>query len=123
MIQDRQFKAEKIKLMTDYGCYTLWWVSPEKVGNIDQKTLPLIQETIKRLDKWEEIYNAKLNWEDPANSPDLSAEAEAAFEEEGISLWKQLQTELAPNYQVVYFSELLGKVLTHLNELEVLPAI
>jgi len=123
MIQDRQFKAEKIKLMADYGCYSLWWVSPEKVGNIDPETLPLIQETIKRLNKWEEIYNAKLNWEDPANSPDLSAEAEAAFEEEGISLWKQLQTELAPNYQVVYFSELLGKVLTHPSELEVLPAI
>ncbi len=123
MIQDRQLKAEKIKLMADYGCYPLWWESPKKVDNIDPKTLPLIQETIKRLNKWEEIYNAKLNWEDPANSPDLSAEAEAAFEEEGISLWKQLQTELAPNYQVVYFSELLGKVLTYLNELEVLPAI
>jgi hypothetical protein len=109
--------------MADYGCYPLWWESPKKVDNIDPKTLPLIQETIKRLNKWEEIYNAKLNWEDPANSPDLSAEAEAAFEEEGISLWKQLQTELAPNYQVVYFSELLGKVLTYLNELEVLPAI
>ncbi|WP_334833849.1 hypothetical protein [Nostoc sp.] len=109
--------------MADYGCYPLWWVSPEKVGNIDPGTLPLIPETIKRLNKWEEIYNAKLNWEDPANSPDLSEEAEAAFEEEGISLWKQLQTELAPNYQVVYFSELLGKVLTHPSELEVLRPI
>ncbi|MEH2250506.1 hypothetical protein [Nostoc sp.] len=123
MIQDRQFKTEKIKLMADYGCYPLWWVSPEKVGNIDPETLPLIPETIKRLNKWEEIFNAKLNWEDPANSPDLSEEAEAAFEEEGISLWKQLQTELAPNYQVVYFSKLLGKVLTHLSELEVLRTI
>lgn len=123
MIQDRQFKAEKIKLMADYGCYPLWWVSPEKVGNIDPETLPLIQETIKRLDKWEEIYNATLNWQDPANSLLLSEEAEASFEEEGISLWKQLQKELAPNYEVVYFSELLGKVLTHPSELEVLHAI
>jgi hypothetical protein len=123
MIQDRQFNTQKIKLMADYGCYPLWWISPEKVGNIDPETLPLIPETIKRLNKWEEIYNAKLNWEDPANSLDLSEEAEAAFEEEGISLWKQLETELTPNYQVIYFSELLGKVLTHLSELEVLPAI
>ncbi|MCC5599305.1 hypothetical protein LC653_21570 [Nostoc sp. CHAB 5784] len=122
MIQDRQFNTEKIKLMADYGCYPLWWVSPE-IGNINPETLPLIQETIKRLDKWEEIYNATLNWQDPTNSPDLSAEVEAAFEEEGISLWKQLQTELAPNYQVVYFSELLGKVLTHPSELEVLRPI
>ncbi|MEH2403806.1 hypothetical protein [Nostoc sp.] len=124
MIQGKQFKAEKIKLMADYGCYPLWWVSPEKVGNIDPETLPLIPETIKRLNKWEEIYNAKLNWEDPANSSGfLSEEAEADFEEEGISLWKQLQTELAPNYQVVYFSELLGKVLTHPSELDVLRPI
>ncbi|WP_335083325.1 hypothetical protein [Nostoc sp.] len=124
MIQGRQFNAEKIKLMADYGCYPLWWVSPEKVGNIDPETLPLIPETIKRLNKWEEIYNAKLNWEDPANSSGfLSEQAEAAFEQEGISLWKQLQTELAPNYQVVYFSELLSKVLIHPSELEVLPAI
>ena len=122
MIQVRQFKAEKIKLMADYGCYSLWSVSPE-IGNISPETLPLIQETIKRLDKWEEIYNATLNWQDPTNSPDLSVEAEAAFEEEGISLWKQLQTELAPNYQVVYFSELLGKILTHPSELEVLAVI
>ncbi|MEA5618540.1 hypothetical protein VB711_11930 [Cronbergia sp. UHCC 0137] len=112
------FKIEKIKLMADYGCYPLWWVSPDKVGNIDPETLPLSQETITRLEKWEESYNASLNWEDPANSPDLSPEEEAAFEEEGISLWKQLQKELAPNYEVVYFSELLGKVVTDMNELD-----
>ncbi|MHC5729637.1 MAG: hypothetical protein ACYTXY_37035 [Nostoc sp.] len=43
MIQDRQFKAEKIKLMADYGCYPLWWVSSDKIGNIDPETLPLSQ--------------------------------------------------------------------------------
>jgi hypothetical protein len=123
MIQDRQFKIEIIKLMADYGCYPLWWVSPDKVGNIHPETLPLIPETISRLEKSEEIYNTKLNWQDPANSPGFSPEAEAAFEYEGISLWNQLQTELAPNYQVVYFSELLGKVLNHPTELEVLPVI
>ncbi|MEH1929068.1 MAG: hypothetical protein V7K14_17310 [Nostoc sp.] len=49
--------------MADYGCYPLWWVSSDEIGNIDPETLPLSQETIKRLEKWEEIYNAKLNWE------------------------------------------------------------
>jgi len=115
--------AVKIKLMADYGCDPLWWADADKVGNIDPARLPLSQETISYLRKWAADYNATLNWQDPANSPDLSAEAEAAFEKEGISLWKQLQTELAPNYQVVYFSELLGKVLTHPSELEALPAI
>ncbi|WP_335092083.1 hypothetical protein [Nostoc sp.] len=41
--------------MADYGCYPLWWVSPEKVGNIDPETLPLIPETIKRLNKWKKF--------------------------------------------------------------------
>ncbi|BAZ51330.1 hypothetical protein NIES4103_39790 [Nostoc sp. NIES-4103] len=104
--------------MADYGCDPLWWADADKIGNIDPARLPLSQESINRLRKWAADYNATLNWQDPANSSDLSAEAEEAFEEEGIKLWKQLQTELAPNYQVVYFSETLGKVLTHPNELE-----
>lgn len=109
--------------MADYGCDPLWWADADKVGNIDPARLPLSPETISHLRKWASVYNETLNWQDPANSPDLSAEAEAAFEEQGISLWKQLQTELAPNYQVVYFSEPLGKVLTHPSELEVLRPI
>jgi hypothetical protein len=94
--------AEKIKLMADYGCYPLWWVSSEKVGDINPATLPLSQKTISRLEKWAEVYDAKLNWDDPASSGFPSNDAKDAFEEEGISLWKQLQKELAPNYQVLY---------------------
>ncbi len=104
--------------MADYGCDPLWWADADKVGNIDPAKLPLSLETINRLKNWASDYNASLNWQDPANSPDLSPEAEAAFEEEGINLWKQLQAELAPNYQVIYFSELLGKVIIHPSELE-----
>jgi hypothetical protein len=110
--------AEKIKLMADYGCYPLWWASADKAGDIDPQTLPLNQETISRLEKWAEIYDAKLNWEDPDSSGFPSLEAKAAFEAEGITLWKQLQKELAPNYEVVYFSEKLRKVVTHPTELE-----
>ncbi|HLO88549.1 MAG TPA: hypothetical protein VK203_26565 [Nostocaceae cyanobacterium] len=108
---------EKIKLMADYGCYPLWWDSPDKVGDIDPETLPLTKETMNRLEKWEETYDAKLNWEDPASSVGFTPEEETAFEEEGINLWKQLQKELAPNYQVAYFSEKLRKVITEHQEL------
>nr|MDZ8059885.1 hypothetical protein [Nostoc sp. EkiNYC01] len=110
--------------MADYGCYPLWWVSSDKVGNIDPETLPLIPETISRLEKWAEVYDAKLNWQNPGDSVGFSSlEAEAAFENEGISLWKQLQKELLPNYEVIYFSNRLRKVVTHASELEVLPVI
>jgi hypothetical protein len=85
--------------------------------------MPLSEETVSRLEKWADIYDAKLNWEDPGNSPDLSPEAAAAFEQEGISLWKQLQKELAPNYEVIYFSEQLRQVVNNTNELASLLTI
>ena len=50
-------------------------------------------------------------------------EAKEAFEAEGISLWKQLQKELAPNYEVFYFSETLRKVVSDMNELDSLPTV
>ncbi|GCL37511.1 MULTISPECIES: hypothetical protein [Sphaerospermopsis] len=115
--------AEKIKLMADYGCYPLWWVSSDKVGDIDPETMLLSEETISRLAKWADIYDAKLNWEDPGSSGFSDVKAAAAFEQEGISLWKQLQKELAPNYEVLYFSEQLRRVVTDINELESLLAI
>lgn len=96
-------------------------MSPDKAGDIDPETLPLSQETITRLEKWADIYDAKLNWEDPGNSPGFSAEEKTAFEEEGISLWKQLQKELALNYEVVYFSEILRKVINHPNNIFLYP--
>ena len=73
--------------------------------------------------KWAIAYNATLNWQDPGNSPDLSPEAAAAFEQEGISLWKQLQKELAPNYEVIYFSEQLRQVVNNIRELASLLAV
>ncbi|MBD2567636.1 hypothetical protein [Anabaena lutea] len=115
--------AEKIKLMADYGCYPLWWDSSDKAGDIDPETMPLSKETISRLEKWADIYDAKLNWEDPNSSGFPTLEAKAAFEKQGISLWKQLQKELAPNYEVIYFSETLRKVVTNINELESLLTI
>lgn len=79
--------------------------------------LPLSQETISRLYKWAAVYNTTLNWDDPTNSPGFcSPEVEADFDKEAIKLWKQLQLELAPNYEVVYFSDILGKVVTSESE-------
>ena len=115
--------AEKIKLMADYGCYPIWWASSDKAGDIDPLIMPLSQETISRLEKWAEVYDAKLNWEDPNSSDFPSLEAKRAFEAEGISLWKRLQKELAPNYEVFYFSETLRKVITDTNELDSLRTI
>ncbi|MFB2877485.1 hypothetical protein [Floridanema aerugineum] len=109
----------KIKLMADYGCDPLWWEDDDKVGNIDPTILNLSPDTIKRLDKWVEEYEAFLNLDEPNHSEvSVIYNAEEAFEQEGINLWKQLRKELAPNYEVLYFSESLRKIVSNPNELE-----
>ncbi|BAZ10415.1 hypothetical protein NIES4071_22300 [Calothrix sp. NIES-4071] len=112
--------AKTIKLMADYGCYPLWWTNSTQAGDIDPSSLPLSNATVERLEKWADTYDAKLNQDDPVASNFPSLEASSAFEQEGISLWKQLQTELAPNYEVVYFSYKLYQIVTNLGELKAL---
>ncbi|MGK7875873.1 MAG: hypothetical protein AB4426_22015 [Xenococcaceae cyanobacterium] len=112
--------AHKIKLMADYRCHPLWWEDPDKVGNIDPNTLPLSQETLSRLEKWADAYDATLNWDDPTSSGFSSHEESEAFEQEGINLWRQLRKELAPEYEVFYFSDRLNQHFSHPSELQVL---
>lgn len=102
---------QKIKLMADYQCFPLWWQETDKVGDIDPATLPLSQETIERLKKWAAIYDRTLNLEDPILSGFASEEETQMFDLEGISLWHQLRKELAPDYEVSYFSDRLGHSL------------
>ncbi len=108
---------EIIKLNADYGSHPLWWASPGKVGNIKPTTLPLSQKTLRRLLAWSTIYESTLNWNDPASSGFPSEEARETFEQEGISIWHQLRQELAPDYEVHYFSQTLRKVISHPSEL------
>lgn len=113
-------KVEEIKLMPDYGSYPLWWVGSDKVGDIDPASLPLSRETVDRLYRWAEVYNATLNWDDPTDSPGFSNhETEEAFEREGLALWKQLQGELSPRFKVYYFSSKLGRLMTDLELLAI----
>ena len=110
----------KIKLMADYGCDPLWWDEPDEVGDFDPATLPLSQQTINRLYDWANAYDNRLNWDDPYESPELSSEEINTFDRQGINLWQQLRTELAPNYEVFYYSDRLQKLLTNPREIEIL---
>lgn len=109
--------TQKIKLMTDYRCYPLWWVDSKKVGDINPLTLPLSQETLQRLEAFAAAKDASLNWDYPPDTEEATDEEIEAIEREGISLWQQLQKELAPDYEVMYFSERLLKIVTHPSEL------
>jgi len=100
---------QRIKLMPDYSCYPLW--DRDDGGDIEPWELPLSEATIERLLNWQKIYEGIIDWDDPASAGFASAQEEIAFEREGISLWKQLQKELGDEYEIVYFSQLLQRVI------------
>ena len=102
-----------IKLMADYGCYPLWWVSSDTVGAVDPAELPLKPETIQQLNQWSLTYDATLNQDYPPDSGFASNADAQAFEQEGVRLWQQLTEELAPHYDIAYFSEQRGQLFAH----------
>ena len=108
---------KQIKLMPDYHCYPLWWMESVTTGDISPATLSLSAETISRLERWVDAYDALLNPDDPYVSDFPSEREKEAFEQEGIRLWKQLRAELAPAYEVLYYSIKRHKLLTQPDEL------
>ncbi|CBN54685.1 MULTISPECIES: hypothetical protein [Kamptonema] len=108
--------VQRIKLMADFDCYPLW--DRDDGGDIEPWELPLSEETIERLLNWQKIYDGIIDWDDPASAGFASEQEEIAFEREGISLWQQLQKELGDEYEIVYFSQLQHRIVSHLDELE-----
>lgn len=93
-------KRRTLKLMADYGAWPLW-DSEAPEYNVDPKTLPLSEETKRRLVAWAQVYDATLNQEYPPDSAFPSQEAERAFRREGSLLMQQLRSELGSDYEVV----------------------
>ena len=109
--------TQKIKLMPDYCCHPLWGLDIDNIGNIDPETLPLALATIHRLKTYSAAYESGINWDYPPNSPEPTEEEIENYEQEGISLWLQLQKELAPDYEVSYFSQKTLKIISNPSEL------
>jgi hypothetical protein len=107
-----------IKLWSDYGSWPIW--DEDDVGAIDPNDLPLCQETIDRLYSWQASYDSTLNHDFPPSSDFLNKDDEENFEQEGISLWKQLRHELQAEYQVIYQTCYGGNryLLNHPDEFE-----
>lgn len=60
-------KRRTLKLMADYGAWPLW-DSEAPEYNIDPNTLPLSEETKRRLMAWADAYDATLNQDYPPSS-------------------------------------------------------
>lgn len=88
--------------MADIGCHPLW--SVDDPHNIDPRSLPLTEETHRALGRWAAAHEANLDLDDPG-SCGVSPTAAAAQEAEGRRLWRLLQRELGPQYEVLYHSE------------------
>jgi len=100
---------QRIKLMADFDCYPLW--DMDDGGDIDPTDLPLSEGTIELLLNWQNIYDGIIDWDDPASAGFASEKEKMVFEREGISLWKKIQKELGDEYEIVYFSQLLQRVI------------
>lgn len=106
--------TKKLKLMPDYGCFPLWTAD----DNPDPADMSLSANTVSRLYKWAEEFDARLNWDDPASTPKPTEEESKAFEREGVELWKRLREELGAEYNVTYHSKRLRRELHDPAELE-----
>ncbi|MEM4204867.1 MAG: hypothetical protein QXS54_12435 [Candidatus Methanomethylicaceae archaeon] len=72
--------------------------------NIDLKDMPISNELKAALRNWEE-WNTRADARIGTPLPRFTPEELEAFDAEGRRLWKALQAELGPKYQVVYYSE------------------
>lgn len=90
-----------IKLMADYQCFPLWEASPGDVGNIDPISLPISISLRKSLMDWAQLYDATLNWEDPATSGFTNVDSATQFMERGEELAQRLREELGSKFVVL----------------------
>lgn len=89
--------------MAEYNYFPLW--DMEEAENLEPEDLPISFVTVERLWNWAKRYDNNINWDDPKKATFKNLSEKEAFEQEGLILWQQLQKELAPPYQVFYFSE------------------
>jgi hypothetical protein len=64
------------------------------------------------------MFDKGLSWDDLILTPEPNPEEIDAFEQEGVSLWRQLREELAPFYTVIYQSLKYQKVFMDPEELD-----
>jgi hypothetical protein len=91
---------KRIKLMADYGCFPLWGVSLNEIGNINPDDLPLSVGLKDDLLAWGRTYDQTLNMDDPSKSGFRTAEDESEFKHAGLRLGEKLKDELGEDFFV-----------------------
>jgi hypothetical protein len=94
---------KRINLMPDYRCSPLWvYQGGEFLDNPDPDELPVTGELKAALQIWAASYEGTLDPEDPARSGFTTPADRDAFDVEGQRLWRELQAQLGPDYEVLY---------------------
>jgi hypothetical protein len=99
--------VKRIKLEAEYTCWATWYV--DEAGCFDPVKLPITQETLQRLDKWQKNFDNTFNYDYPHDSKFPSEEEAELWGREGVRLWVQLQKELEPDYEVFRRIDYQGK--------------
>lgn len=92
--------------MADYGAEPVWTSDGLRTQSLDD--LPLADDTKAALRDWAAYYDARMHV-----GFDTGARERAAFDEEGLALWRRLTHELGSGWKVGYFNERLQQALWH----------
>lgn len=96
--------------MADYRAFPLW-AEPHaaddlRVGGLGPDELPLSAALVADLREWADRHDRLLG----ATYTWPSEQAKADFVDEGRRLLARVRGELGPDYEVVYFDEITGRV-------------
>lgn len=98
--------VKRIKVMAEYTPHVpIWWEDGEHVGLVDAAGLGLPSALVDDLLAWNLRYRSRLNWQDPASTPEMTPDEQRSFEIEGRRLAGLLRSFLGSAYEVVYFSD------------------
>lgn len=81
----------RLRLAPEYGCWPTW--DDETGDSVDPSTLDLSSELLKRLDEWDQTWQATFDPDDPLNSGFTDASAAGRWEAEGQAIADQLAVD------------------------------
>ena len=111
---------EIIKIMPEYGMYPLWIEKSkmEPFESIAIEDLKLSTSLMDKIKDWDNKFQNTYNENYPQNSGFKSQREKSLFEDNGIKIWKELQSELTNEIKVVYYSVLENKLYENLIDLK-----
>lgn len=101
--------SKQLRLHADYALTVLWGVHPEELGPFHPDELPLTEDLRAAIMRWAEVYDNTLDPDHPEDAGFKTSAEAKAFDEEGLRLWKELQSQLGPDWRVTYYSSYQSK--------------